>query len=206
MEFGLWDPPVANYNSTATVRTAGPGERSKQPAYESRVSYGSADAERGFQVGVSGYFSRQNYPYGARINSWAGTADWRVPLGSRFEVSGEAYRGLALGGLGGGTYKDFIYGPDPVTGTNYYRGLNAAGGWTQLKTRFAESVEANVSAGMDDGFAGDFHAVVLSSTSTAPQLLARNKMLVGILSSDRRRTSSCRRSIAESGRGLSPAQ
>ncbi len=181
LEFGLWDPPLANYNSTATTRVAGPGEQSKQPGYETRVSYGTADAERGFQVGVSGYYSRQNYPYGARINSWAGTIDWRVPLGSRFEVSGEGYRGLALGGLGGGGYKDTLYGADPVSGTNYYRGLSAAGGWTQLKTRFAESLEANAAFGMDDGFAGDFHAVVLPSGSTAAQLLALNRMVTGNL-------------------------
>jgi hypothetical protein len=180
-EFGLWDPPIANYNSTATLRIPGPGEQSKQPAYESRISYGTSDRLHGFQVGAAGYYSRQSYPYGDRLDSWAGAIDWRVPLFRRFEVSGEGYRGLALGGLGGGTYKDVLYGTDPITGIASFRGLNAIGGWSQFKARFSESLEANASIGLDDGFAGDFHSLVFAPTATAEQLLARNKMVVGNL-------------------------
>jgi hypothetical protein len=181
VEFGLWDPPTASYNSTSAFRVAGPGERSKQPAYESRVSYGTSAIEHGFQLGVSGYYSRQDYPYGDRLDSWAGTADWRIPISRRFEISGEGYRGRALGGLGGGTYKDVLYGTDPVTGVSSYRGLNAIGGWTQFKSRFGRSLEANASIGLDDGFAADFHTLVFAPTATAGQLLARNKMVIGNL-------------------------
>jgi hypothetical protein len=181
LEFGLWDPPIANYNSTAALRIPSPGEQSKQPAYESRISYGTSDRDNGFQLGVAGYYSRQSYSYGDSLDSWAGTADWRIPLGRRFEVSGEGYRGRALGGLGGGTYKDVLYGTDPITGAAAYRGLNAIGGWTQLKSRFGRALEANASIGLDDGFAGDFHSLVFASTANAAQLLARNKTVVGNL-------------------------
>jgi hypothetical protein len=179
LEAGLWDPPIASYNSTSTARIPGPGEQSKQPAYESRVSYGSSDAERGFQLGVAGYYSRQNYPYHSNFDSWAGTVDWRIPLSRRFEVSGEGYRGRALGGLGGGTYKDVLFGTNPVTGASTYRGLNAIGGWTQFKARFGQSLESNASIGQDDGFASDFHALVFPPTTTTAQLLARNRMVLG---------------------------
>lgn len=181
LEFGLWDPPIAGYNSTSQQRVPGPGEQSKQPAYESRLSYGTAVGERSLQVGLSGYYSRQRYPYGNRLDSWAGTVDWRIPLFRRIEVSGEGYRGQALGGLGGGTYKDVLYGTDPITGVDSYRGLNAIGGWAQFKARFSESLEANASIGLDDGFAGDFHSVIFSPTATVAELRARNKMAFGNL-------------------------
>ena len=186
-EFGLWDSPSAGYNGNQQlVRTASPAELAQQPAYETRISYGSA-SDRGLQVGASGYYSRQAYPgyqgyVGTEnLDSWAGTGDWRLPFAHHFEISGEAYRGRALGGLGGGEYKDIIAGTDPVSGLPVLHGLNAVGGWTQFKTRFSQSLETNFSFGRDDGFARDFHAVVLPSTASGTQLRARNQMAVANL-------------------------
>jgi len=188
-EFGLWDPQTAGYSTNLVFRAPSPGEYSKQPAYETRISYGTATrnsygdavSDYPFQIGLSGYYSRQNYSYGERLDTWAVTTDWRVPFGHRFEVSGEGYRGLGLGGLGGGVYKDVLIGVSPVTGEISYRGLNAIGGWTQFKTRFSRSIEANASVGLDDGFAGDFHTLVFPTTATEVQLRARNKMVVANL-------------------------
>jgi hypothetical protein len=181
LEFGLWDPPAAGYSTSEIVRSPSPGEASKQPGYESRVSYGTFAGEHPLQIGLSGYSSRQSYPGNKSVDSWAGAADWRVPLGGHIEVSGEGYRGRALGGLGGGTYKDVLYGADPVTGLDAYRGLDTIGGWTQFKARFSQSLEANASIGLDNGFAGDFHSIILPSTATPTQLRARNKMAFGNL-------------------------
>ena len=185
-EFGLWDSPAAGYNPNQLFRAASPAELANQPAYETRVSYAAA-GERGLQLGLGGYYSRQAYPgyqgYAGteRLDSWASTADWRIPLGHHFEISGEGYRGRSIGGLGGGVYKDVVAGTDPITGASVLHGLNAIGGWTQFKTRFNSSLETNLTIGQDDGFAGDFHAVVLSPTAGATQLRARNKMAVGNL-------------------------
>ena len=185
-EFGLWDSPSAGYNANQLFRTASPAELAEQPAYESRISYAAA-GDRGLQLGVGGYYSRQAYPgyqgyVGTEnLDSWAGTADWRLPLARHFELSGEGYRGRSIGGLGGGVYKDAVTGTNPITGANVLRGLNAIGGWTQFKTRFGSSLETNFSIGLDDGFASDFHALVLPSTATGTQLRARNKMVVGNL-------------------------
>jgi hypothetical protein len=60
-------------------------------------------------------------------------------------------------------------------------GLNDIGGWTQFKSRFGRTLEANASIGLDDGFAGDFRAIVLPSTANATLLRARNRMAVGNL-------------------------
>jgi hypothetical protein len=175
-EFGLWDPPTAGYSTNELFRVPSPGEASKQPAYESRVSYGSSLGEHPFQIGFGGYYSRQSYPNNQRVDSWAATTDLRVPLGNRFEVSAEAYRGVALGGLGGGVYKDVLFGIYVPTGQNAYSGLNAIGGWSQFKAHFSQSLEANASFGLDNGYASDFHEFVFPPTATATQLRARNNM------------------------------
>lgn len=185
-EFGLWDSPAAGYNGNQLFRTSSPAELEEQPSYESRVSY-VAPGDRGLQIGVGGYSSRQAYPgyqgYTGteHLDSWATTLDFRLPLSTHFELSGEGYRGRALGGLGGGVYKDVVTGTDPVTGESALHGLNAIGGWTQWKTRFSETLDANFSIGLDDGFARDFHAVVQSPTASATQLRARNRMFVANL-------------------------
>jgi hypothetical protein len=185
-EFGLWDSPAAGYNSNQLFRSASPAELEQQPSYESRVSYAGA-GEHAFQLGVSGYYSRQAYPgyqgYNGteHLDSWANTFDIRVPLGTHFQISGEGYRGRALGGLGGGVYKDVITGTNPVTGAALLHGLDAIGGWTQFKTRFNETLETNFSIGQDGGFARDFHAVLQPPTASVPQLRARNQMFVANL-------------------------
>ena len=179
LELGLWDPPSAGYGTNELFRVPSPSEASKQPGYESRVSYGTFAGEHSFQIGASGYYSRQSYSGNQSVGSWAGTADWRVPLTSRFEVSGEAYRGKALGGLGGGAYKDVLSGIYASTGQNAYRGLNAIGGWTQAKARFGQLLEANASFRLDDGYAGDFHEFIFPPTASETQLRARNNMVVG---------------------------
>jgi hypothetical protein len=176
-EFGLWDPPTAGYSTNELFRVASPGEASKQPAYESRISFGTFAGEHPFQIGLSGYYSRQSYPGNQSVDSWAGTADWRVPLKSHLEISGEAYRGRALGGLGGGAYKDVLFGLYTPTGRYSYSGLDAVGGWTQLKARFSQSLEFNSSFGLDNAYAGDFHQFVFPPSTTATQLRARNNMV-----------------------------
>jgi hypothetical protein len=181
LEFGLWDPPTAGYSTNELFRVPSPGEASKQPGYESRVSYGTFTGEHPFQIGVGGYYSRQSYSGNQSVDSWAVTTDWRVPLGTRFEVSGEGYRGRALGGLGGGVYKDVLFGIYTPTGLNTYRGLNAIGGWTQFKARFTQSLETNASIGLDDGYASDFQEFIFPPSVTSTQLRARNKMVFGNL-------------------------
>jgi hypothetical protein len=186
VEVGLWNPPAAGYNTTDVLRTPSPSERANQPGYEARVSYGATESQ-GFQFGLGGYYSRQRYPllttsggptYSESNDSWAFTTDWRVPFARTFELSGEGYRGRSLGGFGVGVYKDVLYGTDPISGAPVIRGLNAIGGWTELKSKFTRLLEANASIGLDNGFAGDFHRVVLPSTASGTQLRARNRMMI----------------------------
>jgi hypothetical protein len=183
VELGLWDSPAAGWENTTstTIVAASPGERSRFPGYESRVSYRSGQDERALQIGVSGYYSDQSYNNGVSVDSWAATADWKIPFTAHYQLSGEFYRGEALGGFGGGAYKDVIYGTSVVTGLTTTRGLNAIGGWSQFKIRPARLFEANLAYGQDTAYAGDFHQVVMPDSYSSYVLAARNRMIVGNL-------------------------
>jgi hypothetical protein len=176
-EFGLWDPPSAGYTNTNVYRTPSAGERSGQPAYESRISWnrGEPNSSGQWQLGLGGYYSRMAYT-GRNGDSYAVTGDWKVPLTNHFEISGEAYRGRAIGGLGGGVYKNVVTGNDPITGASTFRLLNDAGGWAQAKFRFTNILEANAAFGLDNGFSRDFHSLILPSDASGMQLRARNQM------------------------------
>jgi hypothetical protein len=81
------------------------------------------------------------------------------------ETSGSFYRGAALGGLGGGAYKDYIFDGAVLA-------LDDIGGWAQLKKRAGPRLEFNGAFGIDNAFAGEARGY----TSTATyQNLARNR-------------------------------
>jgi hypothetical protein len=181
-EAGLLDPQVTGLTGTAVVRTASPGEQSRQPGVEGRAFFESGPAERPLAFGIGGYRSRQSYlnsGYPVSTTSWAATNDWRVPLGRWLSLSGEAYRGSGLGSLGGGAYKDALTGTDPSTGYARTEELDAAGGWSQLKLTLSEVLQANAAWGLDDAFAGDFHRLTLAPSTDPLTLAARDSMSVG---------------------------
>jgi hypothetical protein len=178
-QFGIWDPPTAGYDVGTVARSPSPGDRSGQPAYESRVSWsrGEPNDPRHLQIGWSGYYSRQSYT-SRDGDSWATTGDWVLPFGHVFQLSGEFYRGRAIGGLGGGQFKDIISGTNPVTGASTFNLLNAAGGWTQAKVRFNSQMEWNSMFGEDNAFAGDFAGLVLPIGIGGTTARVRNQMVV----------------------------
>ncbi len=99
-------------------------------------------------------------------------------LPARLEFSGSAYRGLGLGGLGAGGYKDFVYRIDPDTNGYYVRPLDDVGGWAQLKEKLTERVELNAAFGMDNVVAGQLRRYAVPG-GTVYQNLARNRTYTG---------------------------
>ncbi|HEX8926294.1 MAG TPA: hypothetical protein VF786_10905, partial [Terriglobales bacterium] len=68
----------------------------------------------------------------------------------------------ALGSMGGGAYKDYVFSYNPLSGYYSHRALDAMGGWAQLSERVSERIEANAAFGTDQvpasqlrPFAGD---------------------------------------------------
>ena len=131
------------------------GEQSGQPAYATHLSWTRKMFDRDLAIGFGGYYGRQNWGFGRNIDGWVGTTDVTVPLGAYFDVTGEFYRGRAVGGLGGGIGQSILLsGPitDPATSIH---GLDSLGGWIQMKFKPRNNFEVNFAYGQDDPLAGE---------------------------------------------------
>src|SRR5262249_29519172 len=100
----------------------------------------------------------QDWGFGRTVDGWAGTSDWTVPLSKHWELSGEFYRGRGLGGLGGGIGRSALFSGPISDAASQVRGLNATGGWAQIKFRQTEKLEWNGAFGQDNAFARDVRA------------------------------------------------
>jgi hypothetical protein len=175
LQGGLLDPLTGEPPTSAYVRTPDAGEASRQPAYAARTAWSHRLFHHEIVLGVGGYYSRQNWEFHRSVDAWAGTTDWKVPLSERWEISGEFYRGRAVGGLGGGSGRSVVFsGPITDPGTRV-RGLDATGGWAQLTFRQTEKLEWNGAFGQDSSFARDLRLFPLSTQSYFDPSLARNR-------------------------------
>jgi outer membrane murein-binding lipoprotein Lpp len=129
------------------------GEESGQPAYATHIGYSRRIFGRDLNVGIGGYYGRQNWGFGRAVDGWAGVTDVTVPLGEFLDFSAEFYRGRAVGGLGGGVGQSILLsGPiyNPATAVH---GLDSTGGWLQLKFKPKPNFEVNFAYGEDVPFA-----------------------------------------------------
>ncbi len=124
------------------------------PGYEGRVGFThTLESEQKVEFGFGSYIHRRPFGFGRNVNSFAYTGDWAVPLGERFELSGEAYVGRAinLSDIPGGN-NDRHYA---ITGTlareaATINGVFEAGGWAQLKFKARPSLDFNLAYGQED--------------------------------------------------------
>ena len=136
------EPPKGEYD-----RLPNAAEQSRIPAYAGRVGWERDIYDRSAGLGMGGYYSRQDWLQGRSVDAWAGTADWQIPLGRMAWISGEMYRGRAIGGLGGGS--------NPSVVTNFgslLKPIDSAGGWLQLKVVPVSRLEFNAAFGEDHAF------------------------------------------------------
>lgn len=173
------DAPITLEFSNQTPTPASTAERSRRPGVEARIALlGSRQDDEGSHIGVGGYFAPHQIFDGHDFDSWAGTLDSRVQLPAHLQWTGSFYRGLALGGLGGGGFKDFAYFIDPISGEYYFRALDDIGGWTQLKEKVSRRLEFNWAFGLDDVFANELRRYAVPG-GTMYQNLSRNRTYTG---------------------------
>ncbi|MCU1312903.1 MAG: hypothetical protein JWM54_660 [Acidobacteriaceae bacterium] len=170
-------PIVSNAAATAGTVNPSAAEQSRWPGVEARIAVlGSKVNDHSSHFGVGGYFSPHHTALGYNYDAWAGTLDAGLALPAHLQLTGSVYRGLALGGLGGGAYKDFAYRND---GTNaYFRPLDDVGGWIQLKERPTERIEFNAAFGLDNAFARELRRYAVLG-GAMDQNLARNHTYTG---------------------------
>jgi len=152
VQWGILDPfteelPAEEYNRSATA-----GERSRIPAQAIRVGWQRAANERVVALGAGAYHSKQDWGFGRTVDAWAATADWDVPLGRWFALSGELYRGRAIGGLGAGASASVLFDGPPTAPASSVQPVDTAGGWSQLKFKPSSRLELNAAFGGDNPF------------------------------------------------------
>ena len=168
-----WEPP---YNSF--YRTPQAGELSAQPAFAFRTAWSRPIQDHNLSFGVAGYYGRQNWRWDRKNDAWAGMVDWQIPIVSRLELSGEFYRGRAIGGLGGAIGTSVVYGGDPTVVTSPIRGVDTAGGWAQLKFQVTPKVELNGVVAADDAFTNNIRGFAIDQNNFGP-IFGRNQGTLG---------------------------
>jgi hypothetical protein len=142
---GILDPLTGELPANSYDRVAQAGEKSGQPAYAARVAW----AHGSLSVGAGGYYARQNWDYGRMVDAWAGTADWSLPLSHRLSLTGEFYRGRAIGGLGAAEGRSVAFTGDLDDPETVIHAPNSTGGWAQLKFTPLPKLEFNSAFGED---------------------------------------------------------
>jgi hypothetical protein len=175
MTAGILDPLSGEPPSSEYLRQADAGERSGQPAYATHFAFTRKTKGQDLKLGAGAYYSRQNWGFDRKVNAWAALADWEVPLGRLFQVTGELYKGRAIGGLGGASGRSVLFNGSPSDPATYVHGLDAAGGWAQLKFSPTSRIEFNTAFGQDNPYAEDVRYFSSSSQGYFNPLLARNR-------------------------------
>ena len=164
-----WEPPTSEYSRSATA-----GERSGQPAYAIRTAWSRPVFDHPLSFGVAGYFGRQDWSWDRYVDAWAGMADWQIPIVRRLTLSGEFYRGRGAGGLGAGIGRAVLFGGNPADASTSIRGLDSAGGWTQLKLQITRKLELNGVFAEDDAFTSDIRGFA-TDANNFHTILGRNR-------------------------------
>jgi hypothetical protein len=170
-----WEPPTNQY-----LRTAQAGESSGQPAYAMRTAWSRPVFDHPLSFAVAGYYGRQDWEWGHDVDAWAGMTDWQIPILRRLTLSGEFYRGRAAGGIGGAIGQTILFGGDPYSATTSIRGVDSAGGWSQLKFQLTPKLELNGVFAEDNAFAGDVRGFATDANNFGP-ILGRNRGELGNL-------------------------
>ncbi len=164
-----WETPYSS-----AYRIAQAGEYSGQPAYAVRTAWSRSVKDHPLSFGVAGYYGRQTWRWNHNVDAWAGMADWQIPIVSRLSFSGEFYRGRGIGGFGGGIGTSILYGGDPSDPLTPIRGLDAEGGWSQLKLQVTPKLELNGAIATDNAFAGEARGFAADANNFGP-ILGRNE-------------------------------
>jgi hypothetical protein len=170
-----WEPP---YNSF--YREAQAGEYSGQPAYAMRTAWSRPVFDHPLSFAAAGYYGHQNWSSGRYVDAWAGMADWQIPIVRRLALSGEFYRGRGIGGLGAGIGRAVLFGGNPTNPSTQIRGLDSAGGWSQLKFQLTPKLELNGVFAEDNAFASDVRGFAADSNNFTT-ILGRNRGALGNL-------------------------
>ena len=181
LQAGILDNLTADFPAGPYFRAPQAGESSGQPGYGFRTAWESRIFGQAFTLGAAGYYGRQYWGFGHHVDGWAGMADWEIPLAPRLSLTGEFYRGRAVGGLGGGISQTVLYNGQPGLPTTAVSGLDSMGGWSQLKLRANARLEFNAGYGLDNPTAEEARFFSAGEAYTGPTMTENRSALVNFI-------------------------
>jgi len=132
-----------------------PGETvaATRPALQGRfVFWKQAGLDSRLEI-APGFHISDSHVGGVIVPSRIASVDWRVPMGRRFTLTGQAYHGENMGVIGGlrqpSISDELLQIPRAVRGS---------GGWAQLKFQPANRLTFNFFGGQEDDFTRDLNA------------------------------------------------
>jgi len=170
-----WEPPRDQF-----FRFPQAGEQSGQPAYAVRTAWSQPVFDHSLSIAVAGYYGRQSWSWSRYVDAWAGMTDWQIPILRRLTLSGEFYRGRGVGGLGAAIGQPVLFGGDPFNPFTTIRGLDSAGGWSQLKFQLTPKLELNGVFAEDNAFATSVRGFATDANNFG-EILGRNRGALGNL-------------------------
>lgn len=154
LQGGLLDPLTEDV-PPFQGRTATAGELSRVPAIAGRVAWDRHSAAyHPFTIGIGSYRARQQYQTFPKIDSWTMNADFDASITKFLDISGEWYKGQAVGGLGGGISTSVVYS-DTTEPHGSIHALRSTGGWGQVKLKPTMRFEINAALGQDENYGKD---------------------------------------------------
>ena len=181
VQAGVLDNLTGEFPGYLYFRVPGPGENSGQPAFGVRTGWTTAIFGKPLTLGAAGYFSRQNWGFGHYVNGWAGMTDWEIPILSRVSLTGEFYRGRAVGGIGGGISQSVVFLGQPGVASTAVRGLDSIGGWSQVKFRANRKLEFNAGVGVDNPTTSEVEAAAPSEAYLGPLYVQNRSGLINFV-------------------------
>jgi hypothetical protein len=124
------------------------------PGYESRIAYRrKSDSGRNLEIGFGGHIGKREFEFRRNVDGYIVSSDWLIPLGGRFEITGEAYHGRSVSlseESGASIDRLFAFnGPLGDARTNV-RGVRSSGGWIQFTAQARRDLEFNFAYGQED--------------------------------------------------------
>ena len=181
LQAGILDNLTGEFPQHPYFRLPQAGENSGQPAYGFRASWTRSLFGHPLTLGAAGSYSRQDWAFDHYSDGWAGMTDWEIPLSNRVSLTGEFYRGRAVGGIGGGISRSVVYLGNPDDPSTAVRGLDSMGGWSQFKIRANSKLEFNAGFGLDNPYAAEVRAAEASQQYVGGLLVQNRSGMVNFI-------------------------
>jgi hypothetical protein len=132
----LGDEPAASI-SLDSATTGSFGERASHPFYQARFAVSHPMSGSTATIGAGAHYGSELVGFAGstdhKVDSWAFTVDFRVPIVPKVILRGEAYMGSNLVPFGGGAIQGVAAVPGTAPGSlTLIRPIGDGGGWAEL--------------------------------------------------------------------------